>query len=291
MAENVGQAGLRAENIERIVKGFALQQYVVKNLVMVQSSQSWQESYYQETAADLTGGLGSAVKGVPRLAAFPYGQVTWTKKSSYLLKHGMEGVISWEDAITNNIDVIARTLLRIARAVVKSVDTDIWNVISENQSAVLVNSLAITAGEEWDSATVANRDPIQNILNAMKLIMEDNYDIHNGNGFLLLSPKDYANLLGNANVKNAGQFYTDDVTRNGRVGKILGLKVFVSNTVTADYAMVGIMKECATWKEAIPLTVRTIEDPGVKWTIRAWEIGVTQLTNPEALCLISNTQA
>lgn len=289
MADTTGQADLRAENVERVVKGFALQEYVMKQLVMVQKSSSWQESYYQETAADLTGHTLGAVKGVPRLAAFPTGEVSWTKKSSYLLKHGMEGVISWEDSMTNNIDVIARTLLRIARAVAKSVDGEIWDVLSESRSPSLINNVTIAAGYEWDSATVAQRDPIQDILNAMKEIMQDNYDIHNGNGYLVLNPKDYANLLGNANVKNSGQFYTDAVTRNGRVGKLLGLNVVVSNSVTADYAMVVLAKECGTWKEAVPLTVKTIEDPGVKYTIRAFEIGVTQLTNPEAVCLITNT--
>lgn len=291
MADTTGQADLRAENVERIVKGFALQEYTMKQLVMVQSSKSWTESYYQETSTELTGGTGSSVKGVPRLANFPYGEPSWTKQSSYLLKHGMEGVVSWEDALTNNVDVIARTLLRVARAVAKSVDTEIWDTLTEGQSATNLNSLSITAGNEWDSATVANRDPIQDILNAMKEISTQNYNIHNGSGVICLSPKDYANLLGNANVRNAGQFYTDSVTRNGVVGKILGLKVVVSNTVTADYAFVCISKEIGTWKEAVPLTVKTIEDAGVKYTIRAWEIGVTQLTNPKAGCLIDNTQA
>jgi hypothetical protein len=290
MADTVGQADLRAENVERVVKGFALQSYTMKQLVMVQKSNSWTESYYQETAADLTGGTGHAVKGIPRLAGFPYGEVAWTKKSSYLLKHGMEGVISWEDSMTNNVDVIARTLLRIARAVAKSVDAEIYNTLSESGSPSLINTVTIAAGYEWDSATVANRDPIQDILNAMKMIAIDNYDIHGGNGFIALSPTDYANLLGNANVKNAGQFYTGDVTKNGAVGKLLGLKVIVSNSVAADKCLIGIAKECGTWKEAVPLKVTTIEDPGIKYTIRAWEIGVTQLTNPEALCLITNTQ-
>ena len=291
MADTVGQADLRAENVEKIVTGFALQEYRFKQICMISRSSAWQESYYQETAADLTGGTGSAVKGVPRLANFPYGEVSWTKQSSYLTKYGMEGVISWEDAMTNNVDVIARTLLRIGRAVAKAVDDEIWDVISESQSASNINAVTISAGDEWDSATIANRDPIQDILNAKKEIAEENYDPDNGSGFLLLSPKDYANLLGNANIRNAGQFYTDAVTKNGRVGQILGLQIIVSNSVTADFAMVVIAKEAATWKEANSLTVKTIDDAGVKYTIRAWEIGVTQLVNPKAVTLISNTQA
>lgn len=289
MADTVGMADLRSENVSSVVTGFALQEYVMKQLCMVQSSNSWKETYQKETAADLTN-AGSPVEGVPRLAQFPHGEVSWTEASSRHKKHGIDTTISWEDARTNEIDVIARSLLRSARAVTKSVDTEIWDVLTEGQSASTINSVSISAGNEWDSATVANRDPIQDILNAMKEISVDNYNPYS-NSYLLLNPKDYANLLGNANVRNAGQFYTDSVTSNGTVGRLLGLNVLVSNSVTDDYAAVVIGQEACTWKTAAPLSVSTIEDTGIKYTIRAWEVGTAQLKNPEAVCLIDNTQA
>lgn len=291
----VGAGFLRAENISKTVDGFALQNYTMKDLVVVQTSSSWQETYYQETAADLTAsGTGNDVKGIPRLAAFPQGNVTWQKKSAYHVKHGMEVNISHEDMISNDIDVVARHLLRIARAVVKSVDEEIWLTLVEANSAgvptpVLINSHVIAAGNEWDSATIANRDPIQDILDAKVLIAEDNYNPEGAT--LVLNPKDYANLLGNANIRNAGQFYTDSVTKNGNVGSLLGLKVKVSNSVTADYAAIVIPREAGTWQALEPLKTITKVDEGIGITIRSWEIGVTQLKNPEAVCLISNTAA
>jgi len=286
--ETTGESTLRAENIERMVKGFALQEYTMKQVLMVSSSNSWSESYYQETAEDLTASGTRSIKGVPRLANFPYGEVSFEKKSAYMEKYAFEGVISWEDEKTNAIDVIARTLLRIARGVAKAVDDEIWEVLSEGQSPTNINDTSITAGNEWDSSTVANRDPIQNILDARSEIKKNNYKI--SNGFLLLSPTDESNLLGNPNIRNAGQFYTDSVTKNGVIGRALGLTFIVSNSVTEDYAMVVGNKEAATWKAAHPLTVVTIEDPGIKKTVRAWELGVTQLINPKAITLISNTQ-
>lgn len=283
MADTTGQADLRAEVVSKIVKGFALSEYRMKQVCIVQSSSAWQESYYRETATELTGGLGSAVKGVPRLANFPYGEVSWTKYSSYNEKYGMEGIISYEDEKMNNIDVIARTLIRIARAVASAVDSQIYTAIAG------ATGNTVAAGACWDAAVIADRDPIQDILNGKKLIQEDNYD-PDTNGFILLSPKDFANLIGNANVRNAGQFYTSDVTKNGRVGRLLGLNVIVSNSVAADQALIVIANEAATWKEAHPLTTVVIDDPGVKKTIRSWEIGVCQVTNPNAICTITNTQ-
>lgn len=280
MADTTGMADIRAENISKIVTGFALQEYKLKQLCMIQSSSAWTETYYTETAADLTGQSGNAVKGIPRLAAFPYGEVSWTKTSGVNLKHGMEGVISYEDQKTNAVDVIARTLLRIARAVAKSVDT----VIAAAIVASAGNTVAANA--TWNNAVIADRDPIQDILDAKAMIEIDNYN-PNQNGYLLVHPTNYSELLGNANVRNAGQFYTDSVTRNGVVGSLLGLTVISSNSVSEGGAQVVVAKEAMTWKQVVGLTVVTIDDPGVKKTIRAFEVGQVQVINPDAICTIT----
>lgn len=288
MADTTGEADLRAQAYDRIVRGFALQAFKIKPLVMVQSSSAWTESYYEEDSSELTGGLGSNVKGIPRLANFPYGEPNWTLKSARQAKYGMEGVISWEDEKTNNVDVITRTLLRVARAVAKSVDDEIYDQLLDNAG----NTVTISAGNEWDSATVANQNPIQDILNAIKLITVDNYDVIDGTGAILLNPIEWALLLGNESVRNAGQFWTDSVTRNGKVGRICGLDMVVSNSVTTDTGTLVLKKkECAVWKEAHPLNVVSINDPGVKTTVRAWEVGTTQVVNPNAICKITNTTA
>lgn len=280
MVDSTGMADLRAETVSRIVKGFALQEYKMKQLCMIESSNSWTETYYAETAADLTGGTGSAVKGVPRLAKFPYGEVTWTKTSGRNVKHAMEGILSWEDVKTNNVPMIARTLLRIARAVAKSVDDTV-------AAAILASAGNTTAANAtWNNAVIADRDPIQDILDAKALIAIDNYN-PDKNGYLLVHPTNYAELLGNANIRNAGQFYSDSVTRNGVVGRLLGLTVISSNSVTEGGAQVVVAKEACTWKQVVGLTVKTIDDPGIKYTIRAWEVGQIQVVNADAICKIT----
>ena len=282
----MGEQDLRAQHWDPIVTGFALQEYRLKQVVTIVSSSAWLESYYQETSAELAGhAQGSTVKGIPRGAAFPHGEPSWTLATARHNKYGLQGTIFWEDMATSNFDVVARTLLRIGRGVASAVDNEIYDGLSSGTG----NTVAAAA--TWDATVIANRDPIQDILNAIKLCAEDNYDMVSGSGWLLVSPKDFANLLGNANVRNAGQFYTADVTKNGKVGRLLGLNVVVTNSVNADEAMVIIGKEAATWKEAQPLKVVSIEDPGVKWTIRAFEVGVLQVTNPNAICTITNTQA
>lgn len=288
MADSTGMADLRKENVSKIVTGFATQEYIFKDLCMVSSSNSWKETYFKERASEISG--AGLITGIPRLANFPYGEPEWTETSSRLIKFGVEGVVSWEDQRTNEIDVIARTLLRISRAVAKAVDDHIWDILSVSQVYTGENLVTITAGNEWDSATIANQDPIKDILNAIQLISENNYNPYK-RGWLLVNPKAYRNLLANANVRNAGQFWTDSVTKNGTVGKLCGLGVKVSNSVTADNAMVVIAKECANYKQAQALTVQTIVEPGINTTIRAWEVGVCQLTNPLAVCGLSGMDA
>ncbi len=282
--DTTGEADLRAEHVSRIVKGFALQNYKMKQLCMIESSSSWTETYYKETAADLTKTTTSAITktslgGVPRLGKFPYGEVSWEKTSARNIKHAMESVISWEDIKTNNIPMIARTLLRIARAVTKSVDTVI--------AAAIVSAAGQTVtGTDWNDTVIANRDPIQDMLDAKAKIAIENYDIDT-NGFIVMHPTNFAELLGNANVRNAGQFYTDSVTKNGVVGRIVGLTVISSNSVTVGGAQVLIAKEALTWKQVVGLTVNTINDPGIKYTIRAFEVGQLQVVNPNAICKIT----
>jgi len=287
MAVSQGEMDLRAENFESIVKGFALQEFRMKQVVMINSSSAWIETYYRETATELSGGTGSNVRGIPRLANFPYGQTSWTKIQAYIEKYGIEGIVSWEDAMQDNIDVIARTLLRIARAVAYAVDTQIFTVLNDAAG----NSVTITGGNEWDSATVANRDPIANILDAKAELYKDNFDPDNGAGYIILNPTDYSHLLQNSKVVNNPSFKAADVVANGVVGQICGLKIIVSNVVSVSGALIVIAKECGTWKEAAPLTTFTDVDKGIKYKIRAYEMGVCQATSPNAMCKIINTDA
>lgn len=289
-AESMGQVSLRAENVERMVKGIAMAKYTAKQAVMISNSTAWKESYMQETNTVLTAGATAAIKGVPRLSNFPAAEPTWEKKSAYIEKYGLEGYVSYEDAKTDAFDIISRTFIRVAEAVTKAVDDEILSVLSEGWTATNINEVAIAAGSEWDAAVIANRDPIQNILDAQAAIEDENYT--DGETLLYINPLDNAKIMGNSNVRNAGQFFKDSVTRNGTLGKFsFGVTIVKSKSVPADSALMLKSKICGTWKAVTPLTVITIYEAGIKYTIRAFELGVTQLINPKSVCLLSNTRA
>jgi len=285
MADAIGEADIRAINVASAVKGYASEKFKMKQICSVENSSSWREDYYQETGSVLTGGTGAGVSGVPRLAEFPYLNPTWTLTSAWHIKHAGATEISYEDELSNAFDTLRRAAFKVGEAVAYSVDRAIYSAITSDGS---VNTAAAAA--TWDDATASNRVPIEDILHGIEMMAIDNYDALE-NGYLLLSPTDYAHLMGHTNVINNPSFKTADVVSNGVVGQICGLKIIVSNCVDADEAAIVIGQLAVTYKVLSPLQVSIEDHPGIKKVISAWEIGVTQIVNPEAIHIITNTQA
>jgi len=293
MVDTFSEADTRKQTWEKDIKGFAPKRYVMKELVMNVSGNAWNNSFYQKTATSLTGGTGSGVSGIPRGADFPFMERGVTLKNAIILQHGGEGIIYWTDILTSNIRVEAETMSDITDAVVYSVDTKIYATLSENDTPSTINTVAITAGYEWDSATIANRDPVQDLLNCIAAISTDRYPIlTSGQGFVAMNEATYALLMGNSKVLNHPTFHlADGIISNGQLASLVGLKIYVTPVVTNDKVLVGMAKKCGTWVTTQPLTVDVIIDPQKKYTIRASEIGVCQLTDPESLCLLTNVRA
>ena len=181
--------------------------------------------------------------------------------------------------------MLQRKIYRLGRKIVYQVDKAIHDDVEANFG----NTVAITAGSEWDSATVANRDPVKDILDAIQTLRVDGIDALAGNGYLVVNGTDYTNIISNTKVLNHPT-YTSGVMSNGRVGSLLGLTIVVSEVVTAENAYVLVAKQGMVWKQAEGMKVVTIVDEGKSTTIRAWERGVFQLQAPNEVCKITNTR-
>lgn len=289
MADTVEMQDIRGMDIDKVVKGFALTEYIFKNDCTVSTMSGDSVRWYQETSADLTATTPSTINMSP-LSVFPTLETSWTRNTSYVKKYGAECFISMEDIKSSDVDVLARSLLRLTRAVTKKVDTDIWNVMTESQSAVNINSFATTSigGDQWDAAS--GQDIIKDLLHAKKLIADNGYNPEGAS--LYLSTLDYRSLvtwLISSKGSSIPQFASDRMT-NGSVMQILGLNVKVSPNVTADYAAVVIPQVACTWKSYTPITSRAIEEAGIGTKLRVYELGVAILTDPKAVCLITDTQ-
>jgi hypothetical protein len=280
MADVVGEQDIWGTRFNEIVTGFAYNAFQMKEVVRVVTSNSWTEKYYRETSAELTGHTNDAVKGVPRLANFPHANPSWTLYSATQEKYALECTISWEDVHTDQFDVISRVLLKVARGVAYAIDTQIYTALL----AATGNTTATAA--VWD--VVANAACVADIVKAMRLLKEDGYTATH----LLVNPYDYSYLIGYIFYKGASApSFGEAILQNGNaVQTLLGLKIIVSNAVTDDNALVVAAQDCGTWQSANGLTTATIEDKGIGYKVRAWEIGVLQVTNPNAICSITNTK-
>lgn len=289
MVESVNTQGLRKEYIDQAIKAIALMEYKLKTLCTIDSSSAYTESYFRETNSDpTTVGVAAAakIKGVPRLAPFPYGEVSWTKVSGLNYKYASEGMIAQEDELMGYLPIVERTLLRIGRAVARAVDEEIITRMSTDFG----NTYAITGGNEWDSATVANRDPIYDLLASLQMIRADNIDPLSGDAYIVVNGQDWTWLISNSKVMNNPTFKTADVVANGTVGQLVGCKIMVSEQVAADTAYIVLKGQAMVWKEVKGLTVEQIVNPGINRTIRAYEYGQCQVVTPNAICKITNTR-
>lgn len=292
MVDNWHEADNRKQTWEKDIKGFAKKRYVMRQLVMIQTTDAWTNSFYQKTATSLTGGEFHGVEGIPPGANFPAMVRGTTLKSARILQHGGEGVIYWQAILTSNLRIQAETISDITDACVYSGDKKIYNMLSENDTPATINTVAITAGFEWDSDTIQNRDPFFDIMRGVETIQVDRYPIiTSGRGFVAMNEATFTFLITNSKVINHPTWkQATGIIKNGLLASIGGLNIYVTPVVTNDKVLVGMAKTCGTWKVSQPLTVDVIKDPQKKYTIRASEIGVSQLTDPESVCLLTNVR-
>jgi len=285
MADKVEQQDIRGLDIDKAVKGFALTNYIFKNLVSTSKTSGDSIRWYQETAADLTATAPSKNANVSPLSTFPTLEVSWTRNTSYVRKYANEGFISMEDMKSADIDVLARTLLRLTRAVVKQVDTRIYNVLTTSQAPATMSGAATGTG--WDDTT--NGNPILDIMSGQQAIAQNDYDLQGL--VVMMNPKNYKDLLNYLITVKGSSIpgFSSEKVRTGVVMSLLGADIVVSNNVVADSVAVALPKVACTWKSLVDTSAKVIEDPGLGSKIRVWEIGEAILTDPKAVYLITNT--
>jgi len=283
MADTIGELDIRGKNYERAVKGFANKLYKLSQILLNESSSKDSENYYRETSTPLSAGGNRNVNEVARGALPPELHPSWTLVTTYHKKFMGQALIFYEDSLTNAINTQARAAFRVAEAIVNAKDLYIYTQLT----AATSTSGVVAALDDWNSATIANRDPISDILIGEAAMMANNYDVLS-NGYLLVTPFDYGSLLRNSKVINNPSFKTADVVSNGVVGQICGLKIIVSTNVSSDEAMIVMGNRAATWKGVVGLQSAIIVDQGVSIKVRAWEMGHIQITDPQALYTITD---
>jgi hypothetical protein len=279
-----GVQGLRAEVIDSLVKQIAARTYKFKQACAVVPTSAWKNTFFREQTAIPAGQTGNLTAGIPRGAAFPQYTIGWDEYAVRITKHGLEESLPWEDILSDEINVQARTVIRITEGVVKSVDDSIWTALI-GDTAIQTFDVAPTHGA-WDEASAAI---IWDLMKASRLIAENNYDT--GDLMCFVSPADKVSIMNWLAGKGA-QFpsIATGIVENGRLGSLVGIQLIESNSVTPSQALVLKPKTCATIKELVSMRSDTTTDPYKSVRIRVVEELATEITDPKCIVWLKGTQ-
>ena len=300
MADKSGQADIRGIDIDKLAKGFADEEYILKQFCTIVNTSAREIRWYKRTAGtldstDTSGITASQIYNASDQLGLPVVvEQSWTRETSYVKKFFVESpTISTEDIKDSDIDVLAGNLRDLVRSVAQQVNIRIFSVLSEaaagtptTPNPTNVNTAAAT-GTGWDDTTSGN--PITDILYGKTQIATYNYNPEGA--IMVLHPEDHEHLLSwlistkGSSIPN----FASQRVGDGVVMEILGLRVVVTTNVTKDNAYIFVPQRALTWKQFIPLTTATIEDAGIGTKIRVWEEGEALLTDPRAVHIITDT--
>ena len=277
--EGMGADQLKAENVDRAIKGIALNSYTLRKLLMTGSTKAWQNSYYRES--DKTFRIDT---DIPRGAQFPQDHNLNEKLSVFQDKRGLETFILEEDIKADNVDHIQRALKRLADRIARSVDATIYTALTTD------NGRTLAASATWDNATRASRIPHEDLFRARALLADSNNNSYKADS-ALFSEGDWPYIVSNDTIMDSFDASGPNVMQNGNMGRIAGLEATVSVSVDADEACVMQSKVAGTWFALEGMKTFRKEDPGIGVLVRAWEYGAVAITDPSAICIITNTRA
>jgi len=298
MADTSAMADIRGIDIDKLVKGFADEQPMMKSFVQNATTSAREIRWYQKTSGfltgttttDLTGELiRTASKSIPTTV-----EQSWTRQTSYVKKYFVESpLISIEDLKDTDVDILATNVRDLVRAVQNQVDRRIYYTIGDDlaETGTLGTDGAVTSvgavADGWNDPVTG--DPIEDIMLGKVSIRNSNYDAEGA--VILLNPADHKNLMTwLINVKGSSiPGFSSEKVKSGVVMELLGCKIVVSSSFLTDYAVMFVPQRAATWKSFTSMTSAVMDDPGIGKKIRVWEEGECLLTDPNAAYIITDT--
>lgn len=287
MADTAGQAEIRGIFLDKKARNYQNEESIFYAEVNVQKTSSREIRYYQRTSGYLT--ATSPVSIVIAEGAVPFVlETSWTRNTSYTKKYSLDSpMITVEDEKDSEIRVFMDNLEEITGAVVNDRDGDIFDVATEDQTPVNINSVTATAA--WDAASGQN--PMEDVSEAIQKIREQTKR-------KVVNPKLYVSAKGEKDLKvwitGQGAQFTEVASKmvvDGVLTRFAGCTVVVSENVTADYALVAELKKSTDYWEFFALTTAIIKEELVGRKLRVMTNGIATLTRPKFNALISNTEA
>ncbi len=295
-----GEANIRGIDIDKLAKGFADEDNVMKKFVTVSTTKAREIRWYQKTAGfldsvDTTGITASQITNTSFRSLPVVVEQSWTRNTSYVKKFFVTSpLLSVEDINDTDIDILATNIRDLVRGVERQVDKRIVEILTDanpdgnpldNGAVTVQNTTSVADG--WNDAVTGN--PIKDILVGKRKIRQQGY---NPEGSMLgMNSIEHEFLLDFLiSVKGSSiPAFSSEKVRDGVVMGILGTNVLVSENFTTDWVIQWVPDRAVTWKAFMPISSVVIDEPLIGKTIRVSEWGEAILTDPNAVHVISNT--
>lgn len=281
MADTTGMAEIRGIDIDKLAKGFADEEFIFKQFLTVSPTNAREIRWYKKTSGtldstDTSGITASQISNVDFGSLPVVIEQSWTRQTSYIRKYFVESPwIPMEDIKDSDVDVLARNVRDLTRAVASQVDSRIYSQLS--------GSLTLTSdstGAGWDDASAGN--PILDLLSGSMAIRQQSYDV--SNLVVLMHPIAYKYLM-NYLISTKGSSIpalASSKAESGVLMTLLGQKIVVSNNCTPTWVVQMVPNVVGTWKQFTPITAVTKEEQGIGTKIRIWEEGEILVTDTNA---------
>lgn len=289
MVDTSAEADIRGIDVDKLAKGFADEENVLKRFVINSKTAAREIRWFQKTSGfldstDTTAITASQIANTSFKSLPVVVEQSWTRNTSYVRKYFVESPwISEEDIKDCDIDILATSVRDLVRAVARQVDARIYTVLSTGSGV----QTAASTQDGWDDAATGN--PILDILTAKQAIRAYGYNPEGA--VLAINSIEHKNLLNYLiSVKGSSiPSFSSKMVGEGVVMELLGCQVVVSENFTTHQALVFVPNRAATWKSFTPITSAVISDVGIGKKIRVWEEGECLLTDPKASYLITDT--
>lgn len=293
--EGHGTENIRGIQISKILKGFADEEFMFKSLVTESSTTAREVRWYKRQSGvldttDSQGMTSSRIDEGAELALLETAEQKVERQTSRIKIFGLESPwISEEDFMDTDVQIVALNQKQVPRAVVKSVNDHIYDVLTESQSPSNINSFATTSvgGDQWDASSFA-AEIAKDVERAKTLIREENYEPSH----IIMPPREYEFVVAWVYAKGAqAPTVGSSVVSGQRLVNLFGLTVVVSNSAVADNVVVCSPSQAVTYWTFSPLSVQTIFDERMAaYKVVARERGLATLTDPKAVTLITDTR-
>src|SRR3990167_3171002 len=290
MADTAGQKDIRGRfDITELMNAFDEEENIFLNHIMKSNVPTREFRYWQKTAGYLSPTAPLSFDNQAELTLPFVAEQTLTLNTAYVRIYKEDTAwVSIQDINDSPVDVWAMTLREAVKAINRRRDSRIYDVISESQTAVNINSVVAVAA--WGASSGVN---ILKDIMAMKTKLRQQGFSPDGKAVLALDALQHQFMLEEFINTRGSSFpgFSSELIKNGVVDLISNIKVIVSENVVSGSAMMWMPNRTASWKEFTALQNAIIEEPLLGKKIRVVTEGECILHTPKSACILTSIGA